>query len=169
MMASGVTDIIVVTGHEAVVVSAALNDVPVRIVHNPRWAQGMGTSVSVGVEALSSQASGALIVPGDMPLVSADLVASLIAAFQRADAARIVYPVTLSGEQRNPVLWPRRYFSALRSLSGDQGAKPLLTRHGADCTAIPIDDESVFIDVDTPDALKRIATGSATPSPLSDA
>jgi molybdenum cofactor cytidylyltransferase len=145
----GVTDIVVVTGHDRVNVEAALRGRPARIVRNEDWQTGMGSSIAAGAAALDPGATGAFVVPGDMALLSPQLVAALISAFVANRHDRIVYPATQAGEQRNPVLWPRRHFGALLSLPPEKGAKALLQLVASDCVAVVADDAALS-DVDTP-------------------
>ena len=154
----GVTDIVVVTGHDRTAVETALRGRPVRFVHNANWETGMGSSIGAGIAALDKSAAGALVAPGDVPLLTAPLVASLIGAF--VDTERIVYPATQSGEQRNPVLWPRRHFGALLALPPNAGAKALLQLVASECLAVAAEDAALS-DVDTPadlDALRKLVS-----------
>jgi len=119
-------EVVVVTGYDHLLIEKALEDLPLRFAHNLSWPRGMGSSIAVGVIALGSQALGAFIVPGDMPFLTSALLKDLMATFNESRGASIVYPTTLVGEQRDPVLWPRRFFPLLGSLSGPRGAKQLL-------------------------------------------
>jgi molybdenum cofactor cytidylyltransferase len=114
----------------------------------------MGTSIAAGKAALDSGRPGALIVPGDMAMLSAQLITGLISAFAIAGRDRIVYPVTAEGDQRNPVLWPRRYFGELRALSGSEGAKRILQNARADCLPVSTELVEALDDVDTPAELE---------------
>jgi molybdenum cofactor cytidylyltransferase len=60
-----------------------------------------------------------------------------------------VFPATAAGEQRNPVLWPRRFFPKLMALSGREGAKRLLQSLGSESVSIVADDAGTFADIDT--------------------
>jgi molybdenum cofactor cytidylyltransferase len=73
-----------------------------------------------------------------------------VATFNESRGALIVYPTTLAGEQRNPVLWPRRFFSLLASLNGPGGAKRLLATSIDSQKPVPVVDEGAFADIDTP-------------------
>ena len=99
----------------------------------------MGSSIAAGAAALDEGITGVFVAPGDMPLLSPQLVAALIAAFEANKRERIVYPATGSGEQRNPGLWPRRHFGALLSLPPDKGAKALLQLVASECVAVVAD------------------------------
>ena len=145
---SGISDIVVVTGHDRAGVETALRGRPVRFVHNASWETGMGSSIAAGVAALDAGVIGCLIVPGDMGLLPPVLVSDLVSAFQDRKHDCIVYP-TAGGEQRNPVLWPRRHFSALRALPPDKGAKALLQLVACECVPV-LADAAAISDIDTP-------------------
>ena len=160
MLESGVADVIVVTGCDAPLIEDALAGLPVRRVHNTDWQAGMGSSIACGIGALDSKATGAFIVPADMPFLKASLFRDLASAFQRHDAQRIVYPATPEGEQRNPVLWPRRCFAALAALSGPQGGRSLLQTLKAACVAEMVADAGMLADIDTPAELNAAQQAS---------
>lgn len=150
LAASRVSDVVAVVqpGHAPLL--ATLKGLPVRIAENPRHEAGLGTSIAAGISALSPDCDGALVVPGDLPGLTAGLFDQLIAAFEAADAARIVYPVTSRGAQRNPVLWPRRLFHRLAALDGEAGGKSLLTELASEATPVRVADDWQLEDIDTP-------------------
>jgi molybdenum cofactor cytidylyltransferase len=152
---SRVRDVIVVTGPERSNIEQALSDFQVRFVYNPDHQAGMGRSIAVGIGSLDAEAHGALICPGDMPEVSAELIDKLIEAFERNGAQNIVYPALADGSQRNPVVWPRRLFSRLAALDGPAGGKPLLTEFKTESVAVPVSDSRDFLDIDTAEDLIR--------------
>ena len=146
---SGLADVVVVTGREAGACRDALRDLPVQFVHNPKWEDGMGSSIACGVAALDADLAGAFIVPGDMPFITPDLLRTLMAAFSETGERRAVFPTSPAGEQRTPVLWPRHLLSRLRSLSGAEGGKSLLKSIAGDALGVTIADQSLLTDVDT--------------------
>ena len=102
-LASRAKPVIVVTGHQRERIEAALAGLPVRLVHNPDFAQGLGTSVRTGIAAVPASADGAVVCLGDMPQVDAALINRLIAAFAPEQGALAVVP-TIAGKRGNPVL-----------------------------------------------------------------
>ena len=146
---AGLSEIIVVTGHEAERCRSALEGLAVRFVHNAAWKQGMGFSIAAGVGALGDEFDGAFIVPSDMPYMTTALFARLLAEFDVSSGQAIVFPVTAAGEQRNPVLWPRAHFSELRALVGATGAKALLLEHAEQSRGIPLASDEEATDIDT--------------------
>ncbi len=148
--------VIVVTGHEGARVAQALDGLPVELVHNPHFAEGLASSLRTGLEPLDrgSPVAGALICLGDMPRVTSTHLDKLIAAFDTV-AAPIVVP-TCERKRGNPVLWASQYFSELRQLRGDVGARSLLEQHGEQVTFLALEDPAILLDVDTPQALAAL-------------
>ena len=151
--ASGLADVVVVTGREAEACRTALEDLPVRFVHNAKWEDGMGWSIACGVAALDADLDGAFIVPGDMPFLTPALLKALMAAFEETGARLAVYPTLADGAQRAPVLWPRHLLSRLLSLSGSSGGKSLLRNFANETHAVTIADAALLTDVDTAEEL----------------
>ncbi|MCC7252285.1 nucleotidyltransferase family protein [Hyphomicrobium sp.] len=160
ILAGGVGELVVVTGAEHDAYVAALAGLPVRFAQNAAWDEGIGGSIAAGVRALSEAPQAAFIVPGDLPNLTADVFLGLGAAFAAASGARVVVPVTAEGEQRNPVLWPRRLFPRLAAFTGAKGGKSLLDTLGDERVDVAFDDESLFADIDTPDDYARLITGA---------
>lgn len=152
--ASRVNQIFVVTGHEAAQVQLAIKHLGVSFIHNQNFANGLATSVGIGIENLA-KFNGALICLGDMPLVSAFIMNEMVEAFDPAQNRDLVIPVH-QGVIGNPVLWGARYFAELRTLQGDRGARGLIQKYRQHATAIEVDDEAIALDADTPEALAHI-------------
>lgn len=157
IIAAEVADVIAVTapGEPGQVVAAALQGLPVRIVVNAETDRGMGTSIARGTTAVVDANAGIMIVPGDMPSLDVALLNALIAAFRTHDGNKIVHPVTQSGEQRNPVIWPAWLRAELAALESTQGGKSLLAAHHADVVTISTSSDQAFDDVDTTADLDR--------------
>jgi molybdenum cofactor cytidylyltransferase len=155
-IASGADPVVVVTGHEREKIEAQLAGHAVTFLHNPDFAEGMSTSVRAGLNALPSDTSAAVVCLGDMPHVDAALIARLIDGFDPANGHTICVP-TYKGKRGNPVLWAARYFSAMKHLAGDVGARHLIGEHHDVVHEIECGDPAVTFDVDTPEALESIA------------
>jgi molybdenum cofactor cytidylyltransferase len=151
-LASRASEVIVVMGHQRTEVEKVLAGLPVRLVHNPDFADGLGTSLKAGIAAVSADADGAIVCLGDMPQVDASLIDRLIAAFDPDRGALVVVP-TFQGKRGNPVLWARRFFPDLMAIEGDVGARHLIGRYGEAAVEVPVDGKAAFVDIDTPQAL----------------
>ncbi|WP_298966964.1 nucleotidyltransferase family protein [uncultured Methylobacterium sp.] len=148
--------VVAVLGHEAERVAAALDGLALRTVLNPLYAGGLSTSVRAGLAALPDAIAAAIVLLGDMPRVTPDLLRGLAAAHAGADPAPAAVIPVRDGRRGNPVLIDRRGLSAaIAALSGDRGLGPLLTGRG-DVLEWPVASDGVLADVDTPEALARL-------------
>lgn len=134
-------------------VAAALDGLPVQLVFNPDAASGMASSLKAGLAALPPDVAGVAACLGDMPLAPA-AIDRLIAAFDPAGGRDVVAP-TRGGRRGHPVLWGRAYFGAIGELSGDVGARGLLSSCADRLVLVETDDEGVLFDVDTPEDLEK--------------
>ncbi|NDH60460.1 MAG: 4-diphosphocytidyl-2C-methyl-D-erythritol kinase [Alphaproteobacteria bacterium] len=154
---SQAVEVVVVLGHMADQVRTAIElAIPgrsrLRFVTNPDFAEGLSTSVRTGIGALSSNADAAIVQLGDMPGVGADLLNRLIAAFSPIEGRSICVP-TVAGKRGNPVLWARRFFPEMVTLSGDSGAKHLIGEHADLVCEVEMAGAAAITDIDTPEAL----------------
>jgi len=151
----GVQRVLVVTGHAPEEIRGALGDRDVEVVHNPDYEEGMGASVRTGVSVVGNDVDGVLIALGDMPWVSTDVIGRLLDAFT-PDGDLSIYIPMFGRKRGNPVLWGSRHFPELRQLSGDVGGKALFHRHAEAICYVDVESAAVNIDVDTPEALRKL-------------
>lgn len=156
--AAGLAPVVVVTGHAPEAVTSALAGCDVTFVHNPDFAAGMSTSLRAGLAALPGEVDGAVVLLGDMPRVPPGLVRALMAAFDPAGGIHAAVPVR-GGHRGNPVLFGRRLFGELMTVSGDVGGRGVLGAHGEAVAEVPVSGDGAFLDVDTPEALAAARAG----------
>jgi molybdenum cofactor cytidylyltransferase len=137
----------VVTGFRAPDMAAHLAGLPVKVVVNPQWEEGMASSVRAGVASLEPGVSGVLLLLCDQPGVDPALLARLQDA-HRADP-QAVAACGYGGTRGTPALFPARAFPALLALRGDRGARSLLT--GPEVVVVPFPEGG--LDVDRPEDL----------------
>ncbi|CRK56388.1 CTP:molybdopterin cytidylyltransferase [Alloactinosynnema sp. L-07] len=125
-------------------------DLPGTLVDNPDWADGMGSSLRVGLAAVGP-ADAVVILTVDTPGVTPAAVRR-ISALASADAlARATY----DGVPGHPVLIGRSHWRGVAAAAdGDTGARPYLTRHPV--TEVPCADIADGTDADRPDELRRL-------------
>ena len=122
---------------------------------------GMGHSIAAGVSA-RPQAAGWLVLPGDMPLVQP---ATLEAVARQLKDHAVVY-AQYKGRRGHPVGFSAELYSELVALTGDEGARRLVSRYPS--FGVDVDDPGVLVDVDTQadlEAVRRVdARNAATPA-----
>lgn len=116
---------------------------------------GMGDVIAAGVSA-TSHASGWLILPADMPLLSRDSIRSVATALKDHT---LVVP-QYQGQSGHPVGFSKNCRTALTALAGDTGAKTVVQAHVAAQTPhyLKLDDAGILLDIDTPEDLHRAST-----------
>ena len=160
-IASGAGPVIVVTGHEAGRVAAALAGCACRLVENPRYREGMATSLQAGfAAALEAGASGAFVMLGDMPLVGPGTI-SAVAAQAAADPDRIVEP-RAGGAPAHPVWLPARLGNAIAALDGDSGARKLAKTDRLGSVIVDVAADAAT-DIDTEEAYFAAIPGRTKP------
>ncbi|MGI9204772.1 MAG: nucleotidyltransferase family protein [Woeseiaceae bacterium] len=115
---------LLVVGNEHHAVTAACEPLRGFFTYNPRYSEGIASSIRSGVRCLANQSDGILLLLADQPLVDRTHLESLEEAWRSAPEriCASAYANTLGP----PAIFPRKYFAALTSLRGDRGAKSLL-------------------------------------------
>jgi molybdenum cofactor cytidylyltransferase len=151
--------VLAVTGHEPELTRPLVEASGAVAVHNPDFREGLSTSLAAGIRAVPDDCDGAIILLGDMPRITAQMIDRMIDIFAAAPEGSIIMAAH-GGVCGNPVLWPRRHFEALTGISGDTGARGLIGDHARDVIAVELGDAAGF-DLDTPEALA--AAGGTLP------
>ncbi len=150
--------VVVVTGHARGAVEAALPyDADLFITHNPGHAEGeMASSIKVGLAWLGEHAPetrGALIILGDLPLLTPALLNAVLASAARG-GARIVAP-RYSGQRGHPVWLAREVWEEAMALEPGAQLRVLLRARPDDVLLFDVDDPAILMDVDTPEQMRE--------------
>ena len=149
VLGAQVGDVIVVTGYQSDQIKAQLTGLDVRFVHNSRHDDGLSASLKIGIDAVPADCAAAMICLGDMPAVTPSHISRLAQEFDPAAGRAIGVPVH-QGKRGNPVVWARRFFDEMKSVSGDVGARHLIAANESLVYEIEFDDTAVLTDLDTP-------------------
>lgn len=154
-LAAGGDPLIAVLGANADVLRSALSGISVTFAANPRWAEGMGTSIHAGVRAAEeSGADALLLLLADQPLIPPEFLRRLIAAHEESRAP--IVAARYAGTAGVPALFARPYFDRLLGLAPGQGCKGLILGNPDD--AILLDCPQAEFDIDTPADYARLKT-----------
>jgi molybdenum cofactor cytidylyltransferase len=146
---SGVEDVRVVAGYRKEELIAAVEKLGVRILVNPRYWDGMFSSVLCGLKSLDVGCAGCFIHPVDIPLVSQHTVSKLIDSFH-ANPDRIICPC-FQKRRGHPVLIPSRFFNHIMGFNQPGGLRAALRPMLSSTVLVEVDDENTLLDVDTPE------------------
>lgn len=158
-LAAELGPVIVVLGAVDEPCREALRELPVRVVGNPLWEEGMGSSIAAGMASISeADAEGVLIALADQPAVTAETMRGLAKAFRRGESSMVAS--AYAGTHGPPAVFAARMFGRLRGLSGKAGAKALFA--DGEVTGVPCPEAE--LDIDTEADLQRATGGTQTGS-----
>ncbi|AIF99125.1 nucleotidyltransferase family protein [Alteromonas australica] len=155
--------VVVVTGKWQKAIQPSLNALPVQSVFNPNWHKGMGTSLSLGVSSVMSQSqpfssrpSHIMVGLADLPCLTDGDYRALLHASEREPEHIIC--CEWQGNYTVPAIFPQKAFEELIQLSGDKGAKHLIShwQENGKVTAVSI--PNAQWDIDTPEDWDQLAT-----------
>ena len=167
---AGLSPVVVVTGANAEQVGAAVMDLDVKVVRNDEWKSGQGSSIKAGVLSLPPPSlratspkskgfgggwegvGGAIFLLADQPQITPSVIRALIEKHAE-ELYPIVAPMVLD-RRANPVLFDRATFSDLTTLEGDVGGRAIFHKHRVEY--LPWHDDSLLLDVDTPEHYQRL-------------
>jgi molybdenum cofactor cytidylyltransferase len=156
-LASRCAAVFVVVGAHAAAVTREVDGLALTVGKNRRWRDGIGSSISIGVEALAAAQptfAAALITLADQPGVTPELLDRLVAASETAPTGLVA--CEYAGTVGVPALFGARYFCALCELNEDRGAKGVLSAHANVVVRIPF--PPAAIDIDTRDDYERVSS-----------
>jgi molybdenum cofactor cytidylyltransferase len=156
---SRVDEVVVVLGADARRTRKAVRFESERIVVNPKYSEGMSSSLRLGLRKVSPDADAALVVLGDQPYLSSSTVDRIIEEYL-AKNPPVVVPV-YGGTRGNPVLFARAVFADVMRISGDVGAKSVVDKYRDRVLEVPVRDAGILFDVDTPSDYQRASSRQA--------
>ncbi len=161
---AGVDEVVVVLGHQAESVEAAVRQFPITLVRNPSPQDGRASSVRVGLRALSPRLDAVIVALADQPLIDAQDITALIGAYKkRGDASMVVPRSTTAGGDPEPG-HPVMFDAGLRELwlagGADLDCRQWREQHPERVRWFDTDNRRYSLDIDTPEDLERFAAGT---------
>lgn len=148
--------------------AVALADSAAQLVYVPGYApgaaDGMSVTLKTGLAAVPAAASGVMILPADMPGITARDMTHLWDAFE-SGAPDVLRATSVSGADGHPVIFQTRHLSLFDDITGDQGAMAALKSSDLSITRIALADTRATCDLDTPEdwAAWRASRAGSTP------
>ncbi len=150
---AGIKDVKLVTGYKSSELTDFLKHLDVTWVNNPLYKQGMFTSIQAGVRSLKV-CDAFFILPVDIPLIKHQTIEHLIKAFTKAED-NIVYPV-FQGKRGHPPLISYKFAQDILNYDGTGGLKRLLEQFEHNAFEIPVADQGILLDCDSPEDYKYL-------------
>ncbi len=163
--AAGVADIRVVVGHRAAELIPLVEKSGAGWTRNPRFEEGMLSSVQAGLAALPEDAGAFFVSPADIPLFRSATLSALRQAVAGC-RAQVCHP-TFGGRRGHPVLIASALRPAIAAWRGEGGLGAFLRGLEPEALEVPVADEGILLDLDTPQDYRRAclrAAGMGTPT-----
>lgn len=161
---AGVDEVVVVLGHHADAVEAAVQSFPITLARNPTPDEGQASSVRVGLQALSPRLDAVMIALADQPLVNEQDIVDLISAFRkRGDAAMVVPRIKQADGQTvpgNPVIFDAALRDEWLAGAADLACRRWRQANPSRVRWLDTDNRRYHLDIDTPEDLERFAAST---------
>ena len=152
IISSNFSKVSVILGHDNILIAKLLKNYNVNIYYNPRYKEGISSSIVEGVNNNNVKSDGIMICLADMPEVSKSIYNKMLLAFQsnyKNNIPLIIMPIH-NKIKGNPILFSKYFFNDLKKLKGDIGAKELILKNEKYVKRINITINSILNDIDTP-------------------
>ncbi len=164
-LGSSCRPVVVVLGANAEAIRPELEGLPVQIVQNARWAEGLSASIRAGIEALPSapdSPDAVVLTLCDQPFVEADSIEALVAGYR--STRRPIVASQYGGTLGVPALFSRALLPELLALEGDTGARQVIQAHTVSVWPVPCPQGAVDLDTPEDHAAIRSLEDAAGPS-----
>lgn len=145
LWAAGIQDILLVLGHNAAEIRRAC-PASLHVVTNPYYTLGQFSSLQCAIRSMPAAAPAALVCLADQPHISAKIISRILACRETGTIVRPEY----NGQAGHPVLYDQALFPHILGFAPIQNAQEFCQRHDQACRQVPVDDESILWDADTP-------------------
>lgn len=149
---AGCSRVWVVLGYAPDQMRPELGGLPVQMLINAGWSQGMASSLRAGISAAQVSADAVLLLVCDQVRLTADHLRTLLERHRERHA-----PITASeygGRAGVPAIFSARLYPELMQIEEDRGARAVIERHGAETEMVPWPDGA--LDLDTPEQLSGL-------------
>jgi molybdenum cofactor cytidylyltransferase len=153
LLASSVDEVYVVVGHHAERISAELSGRAVSIVNNTNYKSGMLSSVRCGLLNLPEKCRDVMVVLGDQPSVTTELIDRMLKSFAAAEKS-ILVPL-YKGKRGHPILFSLKYRDEIMTHYDDVGLRGLMHDHSEEVFELTVPTASVLCDMDYPEDYRR--------------
>lgn len=150
---AGITDIVVVSGHNREILHSLIAGFDVTESYNENFPQGMFTSIQVGVKKTDKALRGFFLIPVDCPLLERETINALVR--ETKDDSSFAVPC-FRGKKGHPLYIPMKYRDEILSYDGTGGLKGITDKYDHLITRVETGRESTVLDMDTPAAYEEL-------------
>ena len=143
--------IILILGHQSKEIKKVLDQIIVhkklRVIENPRYRQGISSSIIAGLSEVEDNYDHVMILLADLPHVTSRLINLLIHRYLESHLP--IGAIQVKSKRSHPVIFGRPLYNELRKLQGDMGARALFQKYGDRACLVEPDFFYDDMDIDT--------------------
>jgi molybdenum cofactor cytidylyltransferase len=153
-LAGGLSPLVVVLGHESDKTARELEGLPCEWALNPLYEQGINSSLKSGIMAVQGfKATAALVMLADMPFVTSEMIAEMIARYRTTEALLVISDY--DGVNAPPMVYDRSLFMELLMMTGEGCGRQVVKRHRSEAEVLPWP-VAALADLDVPEDYARV-------------
>jgi molybdenum cofactor cytidylyltransferase len=146
LLQSDLVSVTVVLGHRAEEIAAVLQVLPVHLVTNPNYRDGMTTSVQAALRHITPIPDAYMLALVDQPQLGITPVQRVLTAFNQTDKGLVI--PTWKGQRGHPIILAARYRQDVLALRLDQGLNLVTRGHPDDTLELTMPDDDILRDMD---------------------
>ena len=155
ILGSAVDELIIVVGHEKEVLEKIIEkNKKIRFIYNSNFADGISSSIKIGLENISKKSEAFFISLGDMPDVNQNIYNKLIKTRYnynkklKTNFKKEIFIPTFENEKGNPILFSKHMKEQIMQIKGDNGAKELIELNKNKTLNVPLKSRGITLDLD---------------------
>ena len=155
---SNIDSYLIILGHQSNLLSKVLKNFKIPLIINDTYQEGISSSIKKGISLIDHKSNGVMICLADMPKITSKTYNILIEKFKKfynSTTPLIILP-EYNGKIGNPVILSNHFFSELKEISGDIGAKYLIKKYKKYIKKVNIPEKYILEDIDDLDKYKEL-------------
>jgi molybdenum cofactor cytidylyltransferase len=158
ILGSAVDELIVVLGHEKIVIENIIEkNKKIKFVYNESYQKGISTSIIKGLNSVSKKTKAFFICMGDMPDVNQSIYNKLIKTRYNynkelsSDKKKEIFIPTFEEKKGNPILCSKFILEKIINNDKDFSAKKITEENEDKILYVPVKSNGIILDFDTKD------------------
>ena len=155
---SNIDNFFIILGYQSNLLSKVLKNFKIPLIINDSYKEGISSSIKKGISRIDDKSNGVMICLADMPKITSNTYNNLIENFKKfydSSTPLIILP-EYNGETGNPVILSNHFFSELKEISGDIGAKYLIKKNKKYIKKVNISESYILEDIDDLEKYKQL-------------
>lgn len=150
---SKASPVFLITGYQAEDIEEYLDDIDVNVIYNSGFRSGIRTSINLGVNSVPSFCDGVLLLPADMPNITAEYINKMIKNFDKGKGRQVIMGMT-DGVKRNPIIWGKDLYDYADIVPENAELRPVFIEHSDYTKLVEAKEKDILFDVNYPNDIE---------------